>query len=557
MRGNALRTTRIVAAAVVLGGAGLALAGPVPPVRAAAPATDVGASSDGVLRGVVRSLGAATAGRAHRRWGPVHARPLLGPSGRAISPPRRPIPAVSTPDASAASVTPRTPVTVGAGFDALRNARPATAPSDSTGALGDSWYMTAVNVSTAVFDRAGVRRTPPIRLRTLGDVLPRGAFDFDPKVVYDQYDDHFVLAFLALDSATRFRKSWIVLATVADAVADDPGRWCVTRIAGDQYKRDGRQWADYPGIGYDADRVTISTNQFDFPRGAAGTQIVSFPKADLYDCDAGLSGKVFGGRRTRNPDGSRSFTLQPAQTVGGVAPDVQYLVEFEYDRRTGRKLVVFRIQRTSSGLDLSKAQRRVRPARMAFLGTQRARRASPDTLWDVGDLRLVNAQYDADLDRLYTAHTVRKNVPPSRYIESATRWYEVRPAGKLSRSRVTRDGVLGTSLRDYGWPVVATDAGGNAYVTYSRAGAPGPGEYLSAWVAEVRPSGAVSETLLKAGEGTYDAAPGPERWGDYNAIGRDPSNGARVATVNQYAVDDGGGGATARWRQWVNLVTHG
>jgi hypothetical protein len=171
---------------------------------------------------------------------------------------------------------------------------------------------------------------------------------------------------------------------------------------------------------------------------------------------------------------------------------------------------------------------------------------------------LINAAYDADLNRLYAAHAVRKNLSPSGYTESAVRWYELRPAADLSASTVTRKGIIGRSLRDAGWPVVATDDSGNLFVTYSRAGYKGGGgEYLSAHVAEVTPGGGESNTLLKAGEATYDVGFGqPERWGDYNGIGRNPSNGAQVATVNQYAIDDGGGSITELWQQWVQLVRH-
>jgi hypothetical protein len=118
---------------------------------------------------------------------------------------------------------------------------------------------------------------------------------------------------------------------------------------------------------------------------------------------------------------------------------------------------------------------------------------------------------------------------------------------------VTRSGVIGTSLRDYGWPVVATDALGDLFITYSRAGSRAGGEFLSAWAAEVRPSDAVSEVLLKAGEATYDFGPGLERWGDYNGISRDPADGTLIATVNQYAIGDGGD-STRLWRQWVDVV---
>ncbi len=553
MRIVAQRARPLIVVAVVLASSGIATAsrpgaGGERPAGAGSPAVD------GSLRGVARSSGFVPATSTSTSASTSAARPLLGPSGLPASPPaRHEQAAVSTREgASPGRSAARAPAPIGGGFDALRNARPILSPSDSTGALGDSWFMTAVNVRTAVYSRAGAAQFPSIRLRSLGGVLPERSFEFDPKVVYDQYDDHFVLVFLANERATAFTKSWIVIATVSDAQADDPSSWCVTRIAGDQYRGDGRQWADYPGLGYDADRVTLTTNQFGFSRGYAGTQILSMPKADLYDCDAGLRGTVFAGARTRNPDGSKSFTVQPAQTVGGTEPSTQYLLEFQYGRRGGSKLVVFRIRRTDAGLRLWKAQVPVDRARPALAATQ-AGEVGPDTVWDPGDLRLVNAWYDADLHRLFAAHTIRNNVEPSRYVEAATSWYELRPAGKLRSSEVTRSGVIGTSLRDYGWPVVATDTLGDLFITYSRAGSRGGGEYLSAWAAEVRPSDAVSEVLLKAGEATYDFGPGLERWGDYNGISRDPADGTLIATVNQYAIGDGRD-RTRLWRQWVDVV---
>jgi hypothetical protein len=561
------RVTPVLVLAATLAGLGTGSPQAVP--RASAAHGD-----DGELRGVARSpasVGARTiASVGGGVEGARHQLPLRGPAGSLEARAREgraPVGiagrrSAAAPDAARARGAGRTPVPVGSGFDGLPNERPLVSPSDSTGALGLSWYLTAVNSSTSVFSPDGTPQFPPMRLRTLGNVLPDGVFDFDPKVVYDPYDDHFVLVFLATDRPRNFSRSWIVVATVPEATAPNLETWCVTRLAGDQYRRDGRQWADYPGLGYTSDRVTVSTNQFQFDRGYAGAQVISFNKANLYDCGSDLRATVFAGRSTRNPDGTKSFTVQPAQTVGGVEPTVQYLVEFEFRGTNrgakGEKLVVFRIQRTARGLRISSAQKNVGTARLAPLGTQAGGSLrEPDTWWDPGDLRLVNAHYDADANTLHAAHAVQRDIPPSPYLESAIRFYEVQPAGVLRASAVTGVGTIGTSERDSGWPVVATDAAGNLFITYSRAGVRDGGEYLSAHVLEVTPGGEASNTLLAAGEARYEFAPGPERWGDYNGINRDPSDGARVATINQYAIDDGGGGVTQRWQQWVELVAHG
>jgi hypothetical protein len=176
-----------------------------------------------------------------------------------------------------------------------------------------------------------------------------------------------------------------------------------------------------------------------------------------------------------------------------------------------------------------------------------------ETWWDTGDARLINAFYDVDRGALYAAHAVFKDLTPDTatgdYVESAIRWYEVKPAGRLSRSSMDRIGTFGTPETDAGWPSIASDGSGNVYVTYSRASQPA-GEFLSAWVAQI-PPGSTTATpfLLAPGTATYDAIGGLERWGDYTAIGRDPVDGSYVAVFNQYAA------SSTSFQQRVDVVT--
>jgi hypothetical protein len=179
----------------------------------------------------------------------------------------------------------------------------------------------------------------------------------------------------------------------------------------------------------------------------------------------------------------------------------------------------------------------------------------PDTWWDTGDLRLINAFYDSDLNGLYAAHVVAKNLGPDTvtggYLESVARWYEVLPASRLADSVLNRKGVIGQAETDAGWPVVATDGSGNLFVTYSRGSEP-LGEFISAWAAEIVPgSTAAVSTLLVPGVALHDSLNGLERWGDYNGINRDPADPSRIAMVNQIAT------AGSTWQQTVNVVAHG
>jgi hypothetical protein len=130
---------------------------------------------------------------------------------------RRSRPFVSARGAAGAS-SPLLPLPVGAGFDALVD--PSSKPSDTTGALGDSFYVAAVNTQMAVYDRNGVQVVAPIQLDLL-HANSVGRFVFDPKVIYDQYLDTFLLVYLVQENSPRLSR--ILTVAIPDATASDPG----------------------------------------------------------------------------------------------------------------------------------------------------------------------------------------------------------------------------------------------------------------------------------------------------------------------------------------------
>ena len=111
----------------------------------------------------------------------------------------------------------RTPV-ADIGFAGIDD-RLGTTPASSTGALGRTWFVSAVNVHLSVFAPGTGTQRPgwPIRLRAFRNVLPSGAVESSPRVVYDPYADRFVLAFVGQDRARKPTRSWIVVATAPGA----------------------------------------------------------------------------------------------------------------------------------------------------------------------------------------------------------------------------------------------------------------------------------------------------------------------------------------------------
>src|ERR671923_30862 len=251
-------------------------------------------------------------------------------------------------------------------FDAIAG-DPTITPSDSTGALGEAHILTAVNIEYAVWDRGATDPATPVvgpePLAALFPSLPGDAFVFDPKVVYDQYTERFVLLF-------------------------------------------------------------------------RHAQVLALRKGPLYDCDKQPVVEVFGRSQTRDPQGTKAFTIQPAitQTETGKEPS-EFMASFQSTGcggLCGSRMTVWRARVIDGTLQLSARSVPVGNASIPPLGTQKDGSPICSPLadcWDTSDLRLTTAFYDADRQRLYTAHAVQLDLSPGDgYLESAIRWYEFDPA---------------------------------------------------------------------------------------------------------------------------------
>jgi hypothetical protein len=450
----------------------------------------------------------------------------------------------------------RLTATASSGFRGVHNKSPFASPSDSTGAAGPDFFVGAVNVHLQVFNRDGTTATKAMREKSLFNDLPNG-IDTDPKVVYDTYGHHFVFVYLLYNH----NEGYLVLVTIPEATANRKATWCHWVYPGDQIAGDGHQFADYPGLGYTSGRVTITTNNFQFSGfGYDYAQILSFKKSSLYGrrCGGTPHPKVLGGHRTAEPDGSKAFTLRPAETVGGTSPTTQYLTSFDSNGSAPDDIILWRLRFVHGKARLAKTSIPVGQVDFPPYGTQCNGSPSLDTKWDTGDTRLINASYDADTGLLYTAHVVAHQFGSGR-TESAVRWYEVRPDPQLSESSIPRKGFVGRDGYDAGWPSVATDANGVLFVNYNE-GSAAHDECISALATTVEPGQTTNTgpTLLKAGDARYQFSAGIERWGDYTAINRDPADasGVTMAIFSSSAYDPSPSSSpTFLWDEWIALIS--
>ena len=79
-------------------------------------------------------------------------------------------------------------------------------------------------------------------------------------MVYDHYRQHFILAFASASST----QSFLSLVVIPEGSEGTTADWCVLHMSGDQVAGNGKQLADYPMVGFTEDRVTLTTNQFDY-----------------------------------------------------------------------------------------------------------------------------------------------------------------------------------------------------------------------------------------------------------------------------------------------------
>jgi hypothetical protein len=451
-----------------------------------------------------------------------------------------------------------TPTVVGPTFDGVPDLL-GVSPGDPTGALGVNYHLAAVNVHMAFYDRVGLQFWPtppaqPRRLRSLDSDLPGGVDDFDPKVIYDPYRQKFVLVFASASNTQSFL-SVVVIPEGSEGTTAD---WCVLHLSGDQVGNNGKQLADYPMIGFTENRVTLTTNQFDYDNAPfVGSfqyvQVISIGKGALYDCSVPVVPiKVFSRSQTRDPDGSRAFTIVPMVSFGG-APTVQFMTSMDFNGAAG-KLILWRLKAVNGVLKLTRVSLGGGP--MSYPRWGRQCPSNPGGLndnWDTGDVRLTSTFWDGGPGRLYTTTAIGGNVGGGA-AESVIRWWEIDPASTLADSQVTRRGIVGAVGRDLAWPSIATDGTGKLWVNYAQAGA---SECLSAYTSVIQPgSTAHAPVPIKAGFGRYEYAPGTERWGDYTAITRDPVDQSKMAAYGAYPVDDGvGGTATDLWQQVIATLT--
>jgi len=420
-------------------------------------------------------------------------------------------------------------------------------PPDPIGAAGRADLVSVVNTSIEVHSKTGTQRASQSLASLFSPLTPLSLFD--PKVIYDQFADRFVVVVLDATEVSAGDPSDTSRILLAASDDDDPmGTWYLHAVDSVVSIGETDHWADYPGFAVDEEAIYITANMFPFGAGLmGGTRLWIVDKAALYangspavtvhdpQVETGLTAAIGGG----------ILVMQPAH-VFGTAPG-----------GLGTFLVMY--GGLSDGVDEALAVLRVddplgSPVFAAYQfveldNVDDTSAAMPDApqqgtaeLIETNDRRSLHAVWRDN--SLWMTTTV---VPPSGDDagQATAHWVEIDTSDVDALSLADQGSVGGNDIDTDAYtfmPSIAVDADGNVGIGFALSS---PSDYAGAYYTGRRasdPAGTVRATkTLAAGQGPYlrTFSGTRNRWGDYSGMALDPVDEVTFWVFNEYALTQG------------------
>jgi len=211
-------------------------------------------------------------------------------------------------------------------------------PPDPHGAAGPSHVLNVANVTIRIHQKDGTLDVDTSLANFFTSESPTTQ-TFDPKVLYDQYANRWVVVTLEQTSPSLSR---FLLAVSDDS--DPNGTWYTTAINSLTNIGGVDRWADYPGFAVDEEAIYLTGNMFSFAGSFGGNR--------LWIVDKGVAGGFYAGSAASvavyDPWTGLSAvttTHQPAHTYGTVPAGIgTFLVAYSgINDGTNEYLQVIRI----------------------------------------------------------------------------------------------------------------------------------------------------------------------------------------------------------------------
>jgi hypothetical protein len=431
-------------------------------------------------------------------------------------------------------------------------------PPDPIAAAGPAHVVSVVNSSIEWYTKSGVLQgSQSLEDDFFGPLAPQ-ARPFDPKVIYDQYADRFVVIALVRVDNGIFNPNNVSRILVAVSDDENPnGNWYLGSINSILTIGFLNNWADYPGLAIDEEAVYITANMFQFQlNGFSGSRLWILEKGD------GSGGFYDGGTSSltlHNPSSEagmqmEAFTLQPAHVFGpGGVPGKAgtFLVSSGWAAGMTDFLSVIRVDDPLGSPSFSNQFINLGDVTSGF-GLPDAPQAGTGVAVETNDGRILNAVWRNN--SLWAVNTVSPSTGADSG-QATAHWHQIDTSTLNSLALVQQGNVGGEDIAagtHTFFPAIAVDGIGNAAIGFS-ASAPGifPGAYY-AGRQPLDPAGTVQPSqTLAAGIDYYIRTFGGQRnrWGDYSGMSVDPADDRTFWAYNEYALSRGTptNGEDGRW----------
>jgi hypothetical protein len=408
-------------------------------------------------------------------------------------------------------------------FDGPSESDASGIPPNPGVAAGPDYLVVLINSLIAIYDKSGVQQGGFNDLLAFFSSLGVTGGIYDPRVIYDQNDNRFIMTFTNVDlSNPTFGNILIAVSQTSDPT----GSWnkFVVSSKGQNAVDHAATFPDFPTLGLSQSAIYISDGQFELNSSCIQSGGCSFSDTwlrviglpELLSGNPNLNITTFTNVKTAT--GFTAFSIEPALTYG--ASSEEFLVAAEFSANPGTTLNIFAINTTGTPT-LNAMNLTVPSPGFSIPGNGN----EPNGIIETGDFRLLNAV--ASNGTLWCA----QNSGNDQGSGALARWYAI-GIPSLAGVALSQTGSFSGAGSAY-FPAVAAKPNGDVVVSFTTSST---SQFASAAftgrAAADAPGTMSGYAIYKLGTDTYiDFA---FRWGDYNGASVDP-DGNSVWTIVEYA----------------------
>ena len=445
-------------------------------------------------------------------------------------------------------------VTESINYDQNASLAGASIPPDNAGAVGLNHFVITVNSSVEWYEKVNRTRLYQKSLDTLFKANSPQYGLFDPRVLWDSYNNRFVI--IAIEQDDNSETSILHLAVSQTENPEDG--WYFQKFNTKLTINGKTTWTDFPGLGLSSEAIYVTANMFDFNNSFVATRVWIINKG-LYTSGDTSSASVYD-PSTEAGLTEQAFTIIPARMHGAQPENVGvFMFSTEWDDNNGNNdlLGIFRIDDplgNNGGPAFTVQFLNPGEIHNNADGVPTMPQKDSNKKIDTGGDR---AQSCAWINDIFVGAYTTNPSGGTEEGQATVFWFSVNTSdlnalGLEQQGYIDGEDIADTTYTCY--PAVAINKHGEIGIGFS---ASAPSIYAGSYFAIHQTTDAAGATqgsqVMRAGddyyERTFSFGFGRNRWGDYSSITLDPSDTTSFWVFNQYAMTRGSAsmGEDGRW----------